>query len=1835
MSQPDSSEEMDTTISPPLHPRTDNSLSFKPPTRPGASLKGRKSTAALSEIDANGQTPSATTAPIQPASFQGVQQFRAPSPASSLEPTSSNVSPSDPPSSNEAQALAITHSARQRLHLLSEQTDTQTTAAGRLGQSLLEQRRKLELMQEELAKVLSDLESSKQSLHDGDNSQKYERIHSLAQKIETEISDMTARRQALLKELVPFDNQTATGITTSDSSQSLHQPFAFLANDPATRTMTATLSKNSGISDLAISPSISGSIPGTASRQYDRRARNAAAPTSIGDQNLVNQLQEGLVTEIRRLQNLLAEREKQLKASDEEKRRSDEELSLWKPKAMALMEREDAMKQESWDLNIQVQDLRVALEVEKAAGKKLEGERTRINKELAKSREVADERKVQLEGQIAELDRLKSLRETETALARKEKATMAREYSDLQSEVTRYKAYALKLERASATRSVSNSLLGPDQTLDEEFEDHAAAEQAVRRCAAAEGGASSPGGFSEDASQNSSAFGLRNAREREVSDLRGKLILAQKKTGKDSAEKRRLRDQNAELRKLLVKAGVQASKESDVESTDDEAQWADEASASSKPPRRANRIPKSSTRPNMASRLGLSPSSLNEWTEDYEESFDVSLAEEHDQSSNGHASADGMDPAFAGDLIRKDRCRHTIRPNSKRRSTSSPLAQTMVLSEENEPEQRESFEEEAGPRLYTGRRSVAPRMRPPSAVVPVAALGSELEQELGKDCSLIATSLRGTDEEVSVVVHPLEREMAEQDAQTDDLPDTVSSALARQSAEHEVTMAEMKAQHRSEVDEIISGHEGTLVQLRATYQSELDNLKRRHLSDIERQEAKANATIEELEKAHERALTDGDAGHASAIAAALAAQTKTHDASISEARARHTQNLADQLAAHSAALTQLEAKHREVTAERERLHRAEVEKKEHRHQQALHEKTREHQSMIEDIHSTNDAFLAQRDAAYSAALKDRDEQVVKARAEIQRLQNELEAVNQQLTDIKLQLAKTKIDQEQKIKDLEAAQAAHISALAAANAVTEEARRETLSAQARAADAAAQTVAAEALAASRRQSVSVDQHDEFEDAVTELGGNMEEEGVRRVLLANLQSSGVQTDDESWAHFQQEQLALRPQSVVMVKAGETAVGPGGVTILGSQGRRRDSVGTFGGMYDRGVSPTPTSFSISAVELGTRSNAEVDKSRPPILAVPPPPSMPPPMHVPRRSNALSTTIVSQEGGSQVAPPRPTSPPPAKLLRRASRASGTLRPPAEGDVGATLMPPRTGSRASQRPPTSYVTPSKGKIARRSSNISGAGVGADNDSIGSTSILSRLSQRIHDRQASGASLASNVTSEESRLTSDASWNGRGPGDDGGGDGGDEAGDMTINARALNGPARRGVHPKGFDAETTDPKVIQAITQTMIGEYLFKYTRKTMGRAGHSDKRHRRYFWVHPYTKMLYWTIADPGGAQMAEGVSKSACIEEITVVEDLNPAPPGLHHSSILIQTAARELKLTAKNKERHEVWLNALGYLVNRNNEHKATADATLAAGDAASTRRPRSRASTAATTASRAVRLLSPARSFSSTGRAKSSDSLARYDENATPRARGPSTNSSHGTSDASYSNTSYRSKRRNTAAREYLSQASQFQRKVDDWSRKEQQDPRLLKTAEEMLEENEELAQQEGFESLDNVRACCGGLHDVGSLAHRHHIGQHQQKQRRGSLTPSTLLSHPSRPSSRLSHLSGNENIPATRPRASAPSISSSRVSSPVPQLGPLNLNASRRSALKVGSDAKEKQSLGSMFDMPAPATSMTAISDATRSKTPSQRPEGTSEGFSRPSSSTGSRPRRATVGEHLT
>jgi hypothetical protein len=145
-----------------------------------------------------------------------------------------------------------------------------------------------------------------------------------------------------------------------------------------------------------------------------------------------------------------------------------------------------------------------------------------------------------------------------------------------------------------------------------------------------------------------------------------------------------------------------------------------------------------------------------------------------------------------------------------------------------------------------------------------------------------------------------------------------------------------------------------------------------------------------------------------------------------------------------------------------------------------------------------------------------------------------------------------------------------------------------------------------------------------------------------------------------------------------------------------------------------------------------------------------------------------------------------------------------------------------------------------------------------------------------------------------------------------------------------------YNDGNTDPRMIQAITQTMIGEYLYKYTRKA-GSKEMSNTRHKRFFWVHPYTRTLYWSEQDPATAGKQQLKAKSVQIEAIRIVTDDNPMPPGLHRKSLVVTTPGRTIKFTAPTSQRHETWSNALTYLLLKTSAERDTDSVTPPSEDA----------------------------------------------------------------------------------------------------------------------------------------------------------------------------------------------------------------------------------------------------------------------------------------------------------
>ncbi|KAL8798503.1 MAG: hypothetical protein Q9182_006610 [Xanthomendoza sp. 2 TL-2023] len=150
----------------------------------------------------------------------------------------------------------------------------------------------------------------------------------------------------------------------------------------------------------------------------------------------------------------------------------------------------------------------------------------------------------------------------------------------------------------------------------------------------------------------------------------------------------------------------------------------------------------------------------------------------------------------------------------------------------------------------------------------------------------------------------------------------------------------------------------------------------------------------------------------------------------------------------------------------------------------------------------------------------------------------------------------------------------------------------------------------------------------------------------------------------------------------------------------------------------------------------------------------------------------------------------------------------------------------------------------------------------------------------------------------------------------------------------------GIESPSQTTNVVDAIAQTMVGEWLWKYVRKRKSfgmvesvqvefeeERNSSEKssgiRHKRWVWLAPYERAIIWSSKQPtsGSALLGKG-GRKLTIQSVLDVRDDTPMPKNSgvksHFGrSILILTPQRALKFTAPSRERHNIWLTALSYL------------------------------------------------------------------------------------------------------------------------------------------------------------------------------------------------------------------------------------------------------------------------------------------------------------------------------
>lgn len=421
----------------------------------------------------------------------------------------------------------------------------------------------------------------------------------------------------------------------------------------------------------------------------------------------------------------------------------------------------------------------------------------------------------------------------------------------------------------------------------------------------------------------------------------------------------------------------------------------------------------------------------------------------------------------------------------------------------------------------------------------------------------------------------------------------------------------------------------------------------------------------------------------------------------------------------------------------------------------------------------------------------------------------------------------------------------------------------------------------------------------------------------------------------------------------------------------------------------------------------------------------------------SAKSTTPNSRRPPSAASQASGASHPPLPIDHReailaAEKRPTDLAPPSPTSVmGPPLAPASAYRMNSQRP----LTPSE-HAARASSSRTGS----------SQARMRRGSQSQMSRRSSVSSFASEL---EERFN------------------------MAPNA----GPMPGGYGPN------TDPRMIQAITQTMIGEFLWKYTRKT-GSSDMSTTRHRRYFWVHPYTRTLYWSTQDPQTAGKSELHTKSVPIEAVRVVADDNPYPPGLHCRSLEVVSPGRRVRFTATTSQRHETWFNALSYLLLRETNGNCEDNNSVTLDDINEFNPPSFRSSSRQTARmsfssynSRTARQLSKQqRRAASAMSMRSSGTLG---GRASPALSSPVPNSSLQVPD---------DRQRSSSRLSTIS--SSIMGSIASLKGRHGQSPSVHNESlhgQESADDLRHVVETQDQDRLENVRACCDGKHDVGSLS----------------------------------------------------------------------------------------------------------------------------------------------------
>ncbi|KAF8583299.1 hypothetical protein K439DRAFT_1661365 [Ramaria rubella] len=1491
---------------------------------------------------------------------------------------------------------------RVQLQALLDDKEKQLRLAGTLGQRFLQQQMELE----ERISQLNDLEAAKTSATDDEV-------------VESEIRDK-------LQELK--DTMNAWESENQDM-------FGMLGNKangvPPSPPLPPLPSLGPEDTSIVASPS-----SGPSAAQSSRRAKNAAHRAN--DVEFAFEIGSSLLTEVRRLQSLLAERDKAIQDMKEEK---DDLEKLVENLTTGLRTQEtsaDKYKEENWNLEVTLQELRSQLQDAQSTGQNSEAERKRAAKQLLTARDAIDQHKNEAERLTTTLAEFKAKHETDVAQMRKQAAGLQRDKSDLQSSLE-----ALKSDIAKKERSIKqfNSPLTPNglspytpaQGIEGDDDDDVfgtTGGASNRRKLDASGlfGADGLGSDFADSSPDPSPSRPHlapNHPSNEIEALKQSLAHAQRQVNMLRGTVQREKELRIEYKRKLAEI---EGKVVEMDGDEEEEETADLAKSRPRVTRGrgrgAVRRGRGGGRSALAQKLAMAPGTpdpdfldnideteiLTEEREAIEEPSPVENEEEADviNARDRRISANGMDPAFANVLHHAP-------------SSPTPLHGSSPLREVTSAPSR-------GGRRSRGGAPRLPEQRPSSVVEPAGALAAELgmtEEVLNPEITLTR--------QVDTAEFACQTE-PEPEPQLQALPESVPlAAPVLPPPPTPIETREIAVQAEEMVLQVVTSE--VALQVTPSYSDATTDASTTITTDVEVQTLPAARTVE-TDTQTSPIRTEGRQPIPISVSTNFGGITRRGTILANSVPVRRKMNVdRDGEMTETDTGTETEGEYADA---------------------------REFPSAITPTTGSIADFYSTRSGPTDSI---RDFRSIRT--------GPLEST----TDFySVGSGPTGSDADDSDKESIKTSKFHRS-------------RTPSRVSSQGIGMAYANYQASPPPPPRLLLEEAVQVDEKKPEVRETSMQTEEWTPPAPPPVMAQAPTIPSPSayslfRVGSHTQQFQY-IPPPSAPSSPAGATSqanMSRDSASTVTAAPRRINSASVASREHDRRPSIEAALAGDEAVRGRTQSAqshlAPLDRTRPPTMMLPPPPRMPPPPSFPDKKTS-SGSARDMPPPRDIPPPRPTSPPPPELIQRATTPTfggPALLVPSRNQVrqhGASMPPSHQG--LGHRPSTNSFRSAANAAAYAS--VSGATGISTIDAVRRQQSTTSL---ISSQQSSLASRRSSVSSDHQ------------------------------NVRPPQGPpkptlATPGRSTQAVDGGTTDPAIIHAITQTMIGEFLYKYTRRTIGK-GHGEKRHKRFFWVHPYTKTLYWSSADPGSSNVSESSAKSAYIDSVRSVLDPNPMPPGLYQYSVVVSTPQREMKITAPTKERHDIWFNALNYLLARPNT-----------GPAGSPQTGRLNAIPVTSPAYGSMRLpgdegmrkdvLSSPRSARSIGSALSGDSW-----NITPRAqRSQSRLSANGSV----------GKRSGTPAAEYLRLGG-----PDGPASPAKSDYEYIpgRADEEELdfEIHDSIMNGEGFEGLENVRACCDGRHDLGTLSrkpHHHHHHHHH---------------HPPHPQATTQNQNLELNEPSSRP-----------------------------------------------------------------------------------------------------